>query len=73
MPTPQLYTVTGMSCAHCEAAVREELDELSGIAEVQISASSGQLQIAPEEGASVPDEAVLAAVEEAGYTAVRAA
>lgn len=72
MTSPQLYTVTGMSCAHCESAVREELDELTGIAEVQVSASAGELRVTPQEGAEVQDQAVIAAVEEAGYAAVRA-
>ncbi|WP_258934695.1 heavy-metal-associated domain-containing protein [Nesterenkonia pannonica] len=62
-----------MSCAHCETAVREELEDVDGIAEVRVSASSGRLEVTPQPDAPVADAAVEAAVEEVGYTAVRAA
>lgn len=64
------YTVTGMTCAHCEMSVKEEVSELAGVQGVEVSASTGHLVITSDE--VLDDAAVLAAVDEAGYSAVRA-
>jgi copper chaperone CopZ len=64
------YTVTGMTCGHCEAAVRAEVGRLDGVAQVDVSAATGRLVVASTE--PLADGAVLAAVDEAGYEAVRA-
>lgn len=64
------YTVTGMTCGHCERAVSEEVGRIEGIADVDVSASSGTLVITS--ALPVDDAQVVAAVEEAGYSAVRA-
>ncbi len=58
------YTVTGMTCGHCEMSVREEVSEVSGVQAVEVSHETGRLVVS---GESVPDDAVKAAVEEAGY------
>lgn len=62
------YTVTGMTCGHCESAVREEVGQLAGVESVEVSADTGVLTVSGE----VDDAAVLAAVDEAGYQAARA-
>jgi len=64
------YTVTGMSCGHCEASVRGEVSKLDGVQDVQVSAAAGTLRIVS--AAEIADDAVIAAVDEAGYSAVRA-
>lgn len=64
------YAVTGMTCGHCEAAVRSEVSTLEGVTALEVSAASGLLTV--ESAAPLDDAAVLAAVDEAGYTAVRA-
>lgn len=64
------YTVTGMTCGHCEMSVREEVGEVAGVSDVQVSHETGRLTVTSD--APVDDAAVLAAVEEAGYTAARA-
>jgi copper chaperone CopZ len=64
------YTVTGMTCAHCERAVSEEVSRIDGVAGIDVSASSGTLVITSAR--PVDDAQVVAAVEEAGYSAVRA-
>ncbi|WP_127818562.1 heavy-metal-associated domain-containing protein [Microbacterium sp. CPCC 204701] len=64
------YTVTGMTCGHCEASVRREVSKLTGVEDIQVSAAAGTLKIAT--AADLADEAVLAAVDEAGYAAARA-
>lgn len=64
------YQVTGMSCAHCEQAIRSELLNLDGIDAVDVDASTGRLVITASN--PLDDQQVLDAVEEAGYEAVRA-
>jgi copper chaperone CopZ len=63
------YQVTGMTCGHCEMSVREEVAEVAGVEDIQVSHQTGRLVVSGAE--SVDDEAVLAAVAEAGYSAVR--
>ncbi|WPF67035.1 MULTISPECIES: heavy-metal-associated domain-containing protein [unclassified Corynebacterium] len=68
------YDVTGMTCSHCENAVREEVSALPNLSVTQVSAEQGTLVI---ESAAPLDEsadaAVREAVAEAGYSASRAA
>ena len=64
------YQVTGMTCGHCEMSVREEVGEVAGVEEVEVSAQTGKLVVSSS--GEIDDAKVLAAVEEAGYTAVRA-
>jgi copper chaperone CopZ len=68
MTTMNEYRVTGMSCGHCESAVRGELSKLSGVEQIEVSAANGRLVIASAQPLSDAD--VLAAVDEAGYEAV---
>lgn len=63
------YQVTGMTCEHCEMSVREEVGRVSGIRDVRVSAQTGTLVVTTDE--QIDDAAVLAAVDEAGYSAVR--
>lgn len=65
------YTVDGMSCAHCEHAVTEEVSALPAVETLDVDASAGILRVSGP-AAQLDDAAVLAAVDEAGYTAVRA-
>ncbi|GAA1486984.1 MULTISPECIES: heavy-metal-associated domain-containing protein [Brachybacterium] len=67
--TTNEYQVTGMTCGHCEMSVREEVDELSGVTDIQVSAQTGRLVVTSEE--PLDDAQVLTAVEEAGYSAVK--
>ncbi len=59
------YTVTGMTCGHCVASVTEEVQEISGVSDVQVDLSTGSLRFTSEQ--PVSDADVRAAVEEAGY------
>lgn len=63
------YQVTGMSCGHCETAIRGEVSEIPGVTDIDVSAATGRLAVTTDK--PVEDAAVLAAVDEAGYTAVR--
>lgn len=62
------YQVTGMTCGHCESAVREEVSKIAGVSQVDVSAATGKLVITSAK--PLADTDVLAAVDEAGYEAV---
>ena len=67
--TSNEYRVTGMTCGHCEMSVREEVGEIAGVADLRVSAETGTLVVSgPGE---IDDAQILAAVAEAGYSAVR--
>ena len=59
------YTVSGMTCGHCVASVTEEVQEIAGVADVQVDLATGSLRFTSEH--RVSDDDVKAAVEEAGY------
>ena len=63
------YQVTGMSCGHCETAIRTEVSQIPGVTGIEVSSATGRLAVTADQ--SVEDRAVIAAVDEAGYTAVR--
>jgi len=63
--TTQSYTVTGMTCAHCVASVTEEVSAIAGVTAVDVDLASGALTVTADQ--PVADEAVRAAVDEAGY------
>ena len=62
------FQVTGMTCAHCELSVREEVGQIAGVERIEVSADTGRLVVTS--GAPISESAVLAAVGEAGYVAV---
>ncbi len=64
------YTVTGMTCEHCVASVTEEIGEIAGVTGVDVDLESGAVTVTSE--SDVTDDAVRAAVEEAGYEVVAA-
>lgn len=57
--------VNGMTCAHCENAVRTEILTLDGVTDVTVDATTGGVSIQHE--SPLAEDAVAAAVEEAGY------
>ena len=62
--TDRTYTVTGMTCDHCARSVREEVTALPGVSAVAVDLTSGRITVAGEDSG---DDAVEAAVAEAGY------
>nr|WP_120492719.1 cation transporter [Corynebacterium lactis] len=64
----QTFTVTGMTCGHCEASVREEVEELPGLKDIQVDRSRNFLSVSSD--GEIDTDAVVAAVKEAGYEAV---
>lgn len=63
--TTSTYTVTGMTCGHCVASVREEVSELPGVTAVEVDLPTGRLTLTSD--APVDPDAVSKAVAEAGY------
>jgi Copper chaperone len=64
------YRVTGMTCGHCESSVREGVEQIAGVETIDVSAANGKLVVTSAD--ALDDAQVFAAVEEAGYSAVRA-
>ncbi|MGI6403869.1 MAG: heavy-metal-associated domain-containing protein [Oscillospiraceae bacterium] len=54
--------VKGMSCQHCQAAVKEALEEL-GLTEVEVELKSGQVTYCGQ----VEKQALQDAIEDAGF------
>lgn len=59
------YTVEGMTCGHCKASVEEEVGDITGVTSVEVDLPTGAVSVTGED---VTDDAVAAAVAEAGYT-----
>ncbi|MDP9392329.1 MAG: heavy-metal-associated domain-containing protein [Actinomycetota bacterium] len=60
------FTVVGMTCGHCVNSVTEEVSSVEGITGVDVDLDSGALTVTSQ--AAVDEDAVRAAVEEAGYS-----
>lgn len=59
--------VEGMSCGHCEKAVKNALGELDGVKTVAVDLESKKVEV---EGENLLDEKLKEAIEEAGYDVV---
>ena len=59
----------GMSCNHCAASVTEEVQQVDGVTVAVVDLDAGRVGV-QRQGFS--DEAVRAAVDEAGYEVVGA-
>ncbi|MGW0764137.1 heavy-metal-associated domain-containing protein [Streptomyces sp. NPDC002676] len=64
-PVTTVYKVTGMSCGHCEGSVSGEISQIPGVSSVKAVAASGEVTVVS--AAPLDEEAVRAAVDEAGY------
>ncbi len=66
--TTTTYSVAGMTCGHCTAAVTEEISKLIGVKEITIDLVAGGTSAVHVTSESTLDEAaVREAVDEAGY------
>ena len=59
------YTVEGMSCGHCEAVVRDEVETVEGVEQVEVDLASKQVVVRGR----FADADVRGAIEQAGYQA----
>jgi len=64
------YTVRGMTCDHCAGSVTAEVTKIPGVKDVKVDVSAGRLTVQADQ--AISDEAVVEAVEEAGYEVVSA-
>lgn len=58
------YSVPGMHCGHCTAAVASELEAVPGVEEVMVDLDSKRVTVT---GQTLDDAALRAAIGEAGY------
>ncbi|MGO0605468.1 MULTISPECIES: heavy-metal-associated domain-containing protein [Brevibacterium] len=66
--TTTTITVSGMTCGHCEAAVKDELGALAGVSDVAVDLNAGgDSPVTITSSAELDDAAIRAAVDEAGY------
>jgi copper chaperone CopZ len=63
------YTVIGMTCSHCVNAVGSEVHRIPGVTDVQVDLAGGVVTVTSEQ--PLDDDAVAAAVDEAGYEVAR--
>ncbi|HPK32921.1 MAG: heavy-metal-associated domain-containing protein [Ottowia sp.] len=59
----QQFTVTGMTCGHCEMAVQRAVKQLDGGAQVKIDRANNLVEVESTQ----PREAIAAAIQEEGY------
>jgi copper chaperone len=60
------YTVSGMHCGHCRAAVTEEVEQVGGVTRVEVDLDTKLVLVC---GDGISDDEVRAAIQEAGYEA----
>ena len=58
------YSVPGVSCGHCRAAITAEVAMVPGVASVDVDLDARRVTVA---GSGLDDAAVRAAIDEAGY------
>jgi copper chaperone CopZ len=62
------FTVTGMTCAHCQRAVTEEISAVDGVDSVSVDLPTGTVTVTAARPVDRAD--IAAAVDEAGYALV---
>jgi len=68
MSEQSTWQVAGMTCSHCAASVAEEISEIPGVEDVDVTVETGAVVVTS--AAPLDRSAVDAAVAEAGYTLV---
>ena len=61
--TIQTYSVPAISCAHCKSAIEAEVARVAGVDEVEVDIAAKTVRVAGD----ATDEAIRAAIDEAGY------
>jgi copper chaperone len=57
------YSVPGISCDHCKAAIEGEVGELEGVTSVEVDVDARSVTV----DGTAPDDAIRAAIDDAGY------
>lgn len=60
--------VEGMSCGHCEKAVKEALNKLQGVSRVEVNLGEKEVLV---EGENLDNRVLREAIDEAGYDVVK--
>lgn len=58
------YNVTGMSCEHCAASIKEEVSDVADVSEVVVDLAANAVTV---HGTDLDDARLRAAIIEAGY------
>ena len=64
MSETKTYSVPGVHCRHCEAAVKRELEAVEGVESVNVDLERKLVRV---RGSRLDDTALRAAIDEAGY------
>ena len=56
--------VPGMTCGHCEAAVKQEVGTVDGVSSVDVDL---QTKLVTVTGTALDRDAIVAAIDEAGF------
>lgn len=64
----KILTVDGMMCAHCQMHVQKALAAVDGVQEAAVDLEKKQATVTLTK--EVPDQVLMEAVKEAGYTPV---
>ena len=65
--TTRTYSVDGMTCGHCIAAITDEVTKIGGVADVAVDLTANTVTVT---GETLDDAAVRDAIDEAGYSVV---
>ncbi len=61
------FSVPGMTCGHCEAAVKAEVGKVAGVAGIDVDLDT---KIVTVDGDGLDRAAIVAAIDEAGFEVV---
>ena len=61
------FNVPGMTCGHCENAVKTEVGKVKGVATVAVDLGTKVVTVS---GDGLDHDAIVAAIDEAGYEVV---
>lgn len=57
-------SVPGMTCGHCEAAVKQEVGTVPGVDDVAVDLATKNVVVS---GTNLDRDSIVAAIDEAGY------
>jgi copper chaperone CopZ len=64
MSHEMVLSVPGMSCGHCEAAVKREVEAVDGVDSIDVDLAAKLVTV---RGTELDRDAIVAAIDEAGY------
>ena len=63
-PATITFSVPGMTCGHCEAAIKQEVGAVAGVTGVDVDLETKDVVVT---GTSLDRDALVAAIDEAGF------